>query len=216
MITKAKPAPQPKRRSNWQVGFLAMMPSIVTYARRAFRYLDAEAQSDGVQEILVSTMLAYARLCQRGKVNLAYPSVLARFAVAQFHAGRRVGAKMNCWDVLSPYARRKNDIQVEPLYGYDRARDFWGEILVEDKHAGPAETAAARIDFADWFASLTRRDRMIAEALSEGGTTKDVANQFRVSPGRISQKRREFFDSWQTFQGEHENASESSVTARYS
>ena len=209
MIAMTKPSPRPKRRSNWQTGFLAMMPNIVKHARQAFRYFGAEARAEAVQDVLVSAMLAYVRLYHRGKVDLAYPSVLARFGVAQYHDGRRVGAKLNCRDVLSPYARRKKGIQVESLHGYDRAGHPWQEILVEAKHAGPAETAASRIDFADWLASLTRRDEMIAEALSDGGTTKDVARRFRVSPGRISQKRREFLVSWQRFQGQHDGPSAS-------
>jgi len=201
-------SPHSKRRSNWQSGFLAMMPNIVKYARRAFCHFDAEARSEAVQEVLVSAMLAYVRLFRRGKVDLAYPSVLARFAVAQYHDGRRVGAKLNCHDVLSPYARRKNGIQVESLDVCYHDTGLWQEVLVEDKHAGPAETAAARIDFADWLASLTERDRKIAEALSDGSVTGEVAKRFGVSPGRISQKRREFLESWHEFHGEHHGASD--------
>jgi len=117
MIAIADQRPQPKRLANWKRGFLTMMPNIIKHVKRAFRHLDAEARSEAVQEVLVSTMLAYARLDQRGKVDLAFPSVLARFAVAQFHDGRRVGTKLNCRDVLSPYARRKKGLQVESLRG---------------------------------------------------------------------------------------------------
>ena len=55
----------------------------------------------------MSAMLAYVRLYRRGQVELAYPTVLARFAIAHFRGGRRVGVKSNCHDVLSPYAQRK-------------------------------------------------------------------------------------------------------------
>ena len=197
----ANTTPKTKRCSKWHVGFLVMMPAIAKYARRAIHHLDAEARDEATQEILVSAMLAYCRLFQRGKVDLAYPSVLARFAIAQFRAGRRVGEKMNCREVLSPYARRMKDIRVESLHRSDRGGEPWREVLVEDKLAGPAETAAARIDVAEWFASMKQHDRKIAEALSQGSTTKDVAKRFHVSPGRISQKRREFLESWQSFQG---------------
>ena len=193
-----------------------MMPAIAKYACRAFHHLDAEARAEAIQEIMVNAMLAYCRLHQRGKVDLAYPSVLARYAVAQFRDGRRVGEKMNCRDVLSPYARRLKGIQVESLHRSDREREPWREVLVEDKHAGPAETAAARIDFAEWFASLTPRDRKIAKVLTQGSSTKDVARRFRVSPGRISQKRREFFESWRSFQGEQETSAVEDLLARVS
>ena len=75
-------------------------------------------------------------------------------------------------------------------------------MLVEDKHAGPAETAASRIDFADWLRLLPERSRRIAETLATGETTKKAAKRFRVTPGRISQLRRELQQNWQDFQGE--------------
>ena len=216
MIAIAKVSPETKTRSNWQTGFLAMMPDIVKYARRAFHYLETEARAEAVQEVVVSAMAAYVRLYQREKVDLAYPSVLARFAIAQYRDGRRVSEKMNCRDVLSPYAQRLKGIQVESLNHCNRDGESWRETLVEDKHAGPAETAAARIDFTEWFASLSRRDRKIANALSEGSMTNDVAQRFRLSPGRVSQKRREFLESWQTFHGELEVPSETNPFAQQS
>jgi hypothetical protein len=185
-----------------------MMPTIGLHAQRVFHYLDDEARAEAIQETVVRAMLAYYRLHERGRVDLAYPRVLARFAVAQFRDGRRVGERMNRREVLSPYARRMSGIRVESLHDSELPGGPWREALVEDKHAGPAETAAARIDVAEWFASMKRRNRKIAEALSQGFTTKDVARRFRVSPGKISQMRREFCESWHAFQGEQETKAE--------
>ena len=132
----------------WHEGFLQMVPVIHRYAQRAFARLSAEARDDAVQEVLASAMVAYARLFERGKTEVAYPSVLAGYAVAQYRSGRRLGCRMNCKDVLSPYAQRKKSLHVERL-DHDGDEDSgWREVLVEDKHAGPAETAACRIDFA--------------------------------------------------------------------
>ena len=85
---------------------------------------------------------------------------------------------------------------------FDDAKQEWKEVLVEDKHAGPADTAASRLDFADWLRLLPRRSRRIAETLAKGETTKTTAKRFRVSPGRISQLRRELQQDWDDFQGE--------------
>ena len=116
------------------------------------------------------------------------------------------------WLTTSSDLLRKRSIQVESIDGeHDDAP--WREVLVEDKHAGPAETAAARIDVGDWFASLSDRDRTIAKALSDGSTTQDVAKRFRLSPGRISQKRREFLESWQTFQSDLDEPAEAALLA---
>ena len=66
------------------------------------------------------------------------------------------------------------------------------------------DTVAFRVDFADWLQSLRRRDRCIAESLSLGHTTSDVAKRFKVSAGRVSQLRRELAKSWKDFTDDNE------------
>ena len=64
-------------------------------------------------------------------------------------------------------------------------------MLIEDRHATPADLAASRIDFPAWLATLSRRDRRIALRLADGDAAGSVAQQFGISQGRISQLRRE-------------------------
>jgi DNA-binding NarL/FixJ family response regulator len=71
---------------------------------------------------------------------------------------------------------------------------------VEDRRSGPSEIAAARIDFGDWMGRLPHRQRRLAELLATGESTSEAAEKFRVSPGRVSQIRRELEDSWDDFQ----------------
>jgi hypothetical protein len=101
---------------------------------------------------------------------------------------------------VQPAAERLQGQQ--PLYRYDAEEDAWREIIVEDRRAGPAETAAARIDIHDWIGLLPARDRKIAGALAVGNSTGDVAMAFRLSSARISQKRQEYRESWLEYQGE--------------
>jgi hypothetical protein len=61
---------------------------------------------------------------------------------------------------------------------------------------------AARLDFSDWFATLSRRMKEIAGDLARGFTTSEAARKYRVTAGRISQIRRELETSWNNFQGE--------------
>ena len=96
----------------------------------------------------------------------------------------------------------KKGIHVERLDQFDRETGEWREILVEDRQAGPAETAAARIDVTAWFRLLPTRSRRIAKALARGETTSDAAQTFNVTAARVSQLRQELHDSWQRFQGE--------------
>ena len=202
MIAPAKPEHRRKRAANWQRLFLEMLPVIKNYAQRAFRDLDPEAREDAVQEVIANAAVAFARLVQLGKVDLAYPKVLARYGMAQFCEGRRVGNRLRIGDVLSPYARRKKGLRVESLERFDKESGEWLEAVVADTHTPVPEQVAFRIDFPTWLKTQTERNRRIAEALALGHTTGEVARRFNVSPGRISQLRKQFCQSWQEFQGE--------------
>ena len=110
--------------------------------------------------------------------------------------------QLNSNDVLSEYCQYAKHIAVKRLDKYDSKTGQWLETIIEDPHAGPAETTDARIDFDDWFNRLHTRDQEIVMSLATGYTTGEVAKRFGLSPGRISQKRREYLDSWRLFQDE--------------
>ena len=155
-----------------------------------------------MQEVICNALKAYVRLVQLKKTDLAYPTVLAKYGVAQVKDGRKVGGKLNVLDVMSTYCQQRKGVIVERLDQFDDENNQWKEIVVEDKNAGPAEVATTRVDFADWLKSLCRRDRRIAELLALGNHTTDVARRFKVCAGRVSQLRRELQRSWRQFVGE--------------
>lgn len=186
----------------WHANFEAMLPVIEHQARIAFRHLKPEAKAECVQETICNACQAYARLVELNKTDIAYPSVLARFGIRQTIEGRKVGGKLSIRDPLSTYCQRKKNLMVERLDRYDPEEQSWDEILIEDRHAGPADTAVIRIDFSTWLRRLPRRLRKIATFLSKGETTTAAANRFRLSQARISQLRRELLVAWQQFQGE--------------
>ena len=74
-------------------------------------------------------------------------------------------------------------------------------MLVEDRRSTPADIASSRIDFEDWLECLPRRQRTVAELLAMGESTKLVAHRVSLSPGRISQLRRQLHCSWCLWQG---------------
>ena len=196
-------ASRPRRNAcHWQIRFLAMLPAIEAQARFAFRRLDPEAREDAIQETIANALVAFVRLVQREKTNVAFPTALVRFAVAQIHDGRRVGNRLNVRDVLSPYAQQQKGIRVERLDRFDEEDNEWVEAVVEDDRTPIPDQVAFRCDFPAWLERLSRRNRRIAEALAVGHTTSAEARRFRVSPGRISQLRRDLQRSWQEFQGE--------------
>src|SRR3954447_3140221 len=166
--------------------FLTMLPLIRSQAFNAFRFWAPCRRNEAIQEVIAGAYAAYARLVEQGRGELAYATPLAQYAIRRYHAGRRVGGCQAGNDVMSFYAQKVRGITVESLNVLQN--DFkLRETIVEDRNTGPAEVAAARIDVADWLASLPVKLRQIALTLATGATTAETALQFRLSRGRVSQ-----------------------------
>lgn len=196
-------ASQPKPTTPaWHEVFLKMAPQIEQHAKIAFRHLDPEARAESIQNALCNACAAVARLAELNKLDLCYPSVLARFAVAQTKDGRMLGRPLNCKDISSAYCQRAKAIVVERLDRFDVQEQAWQEILVQDRHCGPFDIVRTKLDFAAWLRSLPTRLRRIARMLANGERTYDVARKFGLSDGRISQIRSALQASWRRFVGE--------------
>ena len=191
-----------QKLSDWHAGFLAMLPRIQKSARFAFRHRRPEAREEAVQEVLANAWRAYVRLAQLDKLSLAYPTVLARYAIVQVNDGRQMGGRRNIEEVLSARAQRCKGFAVQRLDQFDTEGGNWTDLIVEDRHATPADVVRVRIDFAAWLKTLSRRMRRIAELLAAGHRAVEVARRFHVSRARISQVQRELYRSWWAFVGE--------------
>jgi len=99
--------------ARWQRVFCRMIPQIVRHAKFAFRRLRGQDYQDAIQESLANALVAFVALVRRGKMKLAYPTVLTKYATAQVKDGRRVGNSLCCREVLSPYAQRLKNFKVE-------------------------------------------------------------------------------------------------------
>ena len=198
-LSHSQPEPE------WHAVFLRMAGRIRKHARIVFRHCNPDEREEKIQAVLCNACAAVARLAELGKLDLCYASVLSRFAVAQVKDGRMTGGHLNCLDVSSRYCRRLKGLTLERLDRREKDEEnAWCEILIEDKTAGPAQTAMARMDMDSWLHSLPGRHRRIAQYLSLGNRTSQAARKFRVSAGRISQMRRELQESWKTFTGDNE------------
>jgi hypothetical protein len=184
--------------------FLAMLPQIRRQASIAFRNQRYELREELIEEVIANCYRTWVLLVRRGKESVIYPTPLAQYAIRQVRGGRRVGGRLNLQDILSPQARRHYGITIERIDRRDPQDGVWNEQLVEDRRAGPAETAAARLDLSAWLRTLTKRNRQIAKALSSGETTNTVARQFGLSAGRVSQLRVWLREHWEQFQGDRQ------------
>lgn len=182
--------------------FLSLLPQIQEQARFAFRHEEFDQRQELIAEVVANCWVAFVRLQERGLMDVVYATPLAQYAIKQVRDGRRIGAKLNVHDVSSQYAQRTKHFRVERLDHFDEEDQEWREVLVEDRHAGPSQTAAARVDISAWLDTLPAHKRRVAETLAKSETTKATARRFSVSPGRISQMRRELETAWHEFQGE--------------
>ena len=185
-----------------QEPFLQMLPGIRRYARRAFDFLGEEAQEDAVAEAVANAFVAFVRLVERGKEQLAYGSVLAKYAVSQVKEGRRVGGRLNSKDVMSRTAARRRGFKVEPLPHLCDEDGNWVEAIMDDRQTPIPDQAAFRCDFPEWLESHPLRERRMIESLAQNHSTSEVAGRFGVSAARVSQLRTEFARSWSAFHEE--------------
>jgi hypothetical protein len=179
----------------WQAQFLALLPALQKHARYLIQRWNVSDREEAFQAIIAYAAVAFARLVQLGKWQKAFPSSLARYGLKQHEAGRLVGGSLNCRDIGSARCRLQYACTVESL-------EDWKEAFAETRYATPAEIAALRIDFGDWFRLLTTRNRKLVILLMNGETTQDAAAALRISAGRVSQLRNELFVNWQEFLGE--------------
>jgi len=186
-------------RKTWHPRFLRLLPQIYDYAIPAFRDLQRDEREEAVQETVAQAFVLFVRLMQRRRAELVFPTIIARFAIARVREGRTLGTGLNSRDVSSRYAQRKRGFSVGRLDRRNGRKDRWLEAMVEDHHTPVVDQVCFRIDFPEWLARLSRRNRRIAESLACGNSTNDVAREFRLTAARVSQLRRELRASWEGF-----------------
>ena len=198
MIAIAQKRDEPDT-ATWQQRFLEMLPMIEQQARVAFRGLATDAKEDAIAETIANALCAFRRLHERGEMHRAFASALTRYAVAQVRDGRRVGTSQSSRDVYSSRAKRQAGYDMVSLGTPGEQVGEWTECLIDNRRTPVPDQAAFRIDYPRWLNSQTPRNRRIAERLSMGYSTGEVAKEFRISPARISQLRRELAESWYAF-----------------
>ena len=78
------------------------------------------------------------------------------------------------------------------------------EALLDNTQTPIPDQVAFRQDFPAWRRTRTDRDRRIIDGLMVGERPLTVSRIHGISPGRISQLRRDFHDDWSRFCGEDE------------
>jgi hypothetical protein len=211
------PAPPAPSIDDLHTAFLRLVPRIELHGRVCFRGLKClDTREDCICEMLALAWRWFLRLIEQGKDPLEFPSAIAGFAARAVKAGRRLCGKHQGKDILNPLAQQRHDFVVEPLpvstcrshesrYSVplgQQAQDALEARLRDNRQTPVPEQVCFRLDFPAWLYRRSERDRRIIDDLLQGERTGDVADKHGLSPGRISQLRREFMASWEQFCGE--------------
>lgn len=198
-------------------GFLALVPIVERHGRVVFRAMPVTDREEAIAEAVAAAFVAYRRLRARGIDPVRrFPTMMATYAVLYAKCGRHVGSRASSTDVLSKVAQRRHGFQVERLpistrrchediYGTlngQQKQDVFEERLADNTVTPVPDQVVFRIDFPAWLQTLTARERRIIREMASNERTKDLSRRFNVSPGRISQLRREFEQGWKQFCGE--------------
>jgi hypothetical protein len=183
------------------IKFLAILPRIEAHARFAFRHSPCpDHRADAVAEVVAVCWMWFCGLARRRRDAAEFAATLASFASRHVKSGRRLNGQENSKDALSPTARRRRGFEVVRLADGDARHGApWREALADNRHSPIPEQVAFRQDFPAWLATLSERDRKIIEDLTLGHCTIDVARQYGISAGRVSQLRQQFHDGWALF-----------------
>jgi hypothetical protein len=199
-----------------QAHFLQILPRIVTHAQIRFSFLRCPGKrDDAVAETVALAWRWFLRLIAQGKEVDDFVMVLADYAVRHVRCGRRLCGQEKAKDALSSRAQRIKGFKMEALpllvrsheelYGDPHGQDLvdaFEERLKDNTQSPVADQAAFRVDYPAWLAQLGQRNRRIAEDMALDHSTMELAVKHQVSPGRISQLRRELHQDWRRFQGE--------------
>jgi hypothetical protein len=197
-----------------QATFQAIPPRIETHAAIYFRHLRCpQTKADMVREMRSLAWKWLIRLTKKGKDVNDFPVTFVWLLAKAVASGRRLTGMQKAKDVLNPATQKRRGFSVEPLEPSTRIsherlyavpnvqelHDAYEERLRDNTLTPVPDQVQFRIDFAAWLDCLTARERKIIQAMAMSEQTKVIAQQFHVSPGRISQMRQELHDDWVRF-----------------
>jgi hypothetical protein len=192
----------PTHLARLQETFLnSIMPKVLSHGRVYFRHLkSADRKEECIAEMVALTWRWHLRLAERGKDAARFPTALATFAARAVRSGRRLAGMDRAKDALSPQARQRHGFAVGTLPDYSTLDGSpLHEALHDNTQSPVGEQVCFRIDFPAWRAGRTERDRRVLDDLMLGERTLAVAGKHGLSPGRVSQLRRELHDDWEFF-----------------
>jgi hypothetical protein len=185
-------------------GFLSILPRIEVHAQVCFRRIRCPGKrDDAVAETIAVAWKWFVAAAHRGKDLGHFPAALATLASRHVKSGRRLCGQERARDCFSSVAQTRYGFVVGKLPDFETLSDNPLTDALQDNTRSPVpDQVCFRLDFPCWLNTLSERDRRVVEDLMLGERTMDVARKHGISPGRVSQLRREFMVRWRHFCGE--------------
>jgi hypothetical protein len=182
--------------------FLTILPRLQTHGAIFFRHLWCPDQkADAIAEMVALAWQWYVRLAQQGTDAARFPGALAAYAARAVRSGRRLCGQEPAQEALSPRAQQRHHFTVARLPDCGTAASPYADALRDNTVSPIPDQVAFRLDFQAWLRTRTGRDRRLIAALALSERSAAVAARFGLSPGRVSQLRREYREDWLRFCG---------------
>jgi len=175
---------------------IAILPVVQRYARRVFSWCTAEEREERTAEAVAQAFVGYVSLVRRGRDTNVTAWNLAFIAARRVKSGRHVGGSQ---DKATDVMTKRNGFTVVRFGTMRDLPSEFHEALVENARSPVPEQAAFRIDFPDFLSKQPGKKRRVATLLAVGNRAIDVAQTVGVSPGRVTQIRKDLRRDWQVF-----------------
>jgi hypothetical protein len=173
-------------------------------ARSCFRWVHcSDRRQEFISETVALCWLWHRRLERAGRDSSPLIFAMTYFAARAVKSGRRLCGQESARDVMSPVCQHRRGFRVGEFQDDSASpRDLLSEALRENTRTPTYDQAEFRVDFANWRSRLDSRRQRLVDALMKSCSTSEVARQFGMSQGRVSQLRREFHDGYSAFCGQ--------------
>ena len=184
--------------------FVAALPKILNVAGYRFRRVPCpDTREDCVCETVALCWVWFVRLVGQGRNPDTFLTTLAHYGAAAVRSGRRACGQEKAGDVLSPLCRRRRGFTVSSISDAtdpdDPAAGTITDALRDNTSTPVPDQVQFRCDFPAWKRRLPDVKERLVDRLVLGHRTTDLAAEFGLSEGRISQLRKEFGAGYAAF-----------------
>ncbi|MFO0825903.1 MAG: hypothetical protein U0792_22755 [Gemmataceae bacterium] len=187
-----------------QAVFVAALSRIVRIARFRFREVPCpDSREDAICETVALCWVWYIRLVQKGRNPAEFISALARYGVRAVSSGRRACGQERANDCLSRHGQQfRRPMESRPSRTRIPDDNVIEDALCDNTQTPVPDQVQFRCDFGDWEGQLPTVKQQLVKGLALGHRTTDLATEFQLSAGRISQLRKELAEDYATFCGD--------------